>query len=316
MKDLSKVAGLEVDADSGGQRIDNFLMRHCKGVPRSHVYRILRTGEVRVNSKRVDATYRVHVGDKVRVPPIRIAERQASAPAPALTLPIVYEDAQFLAVDKPSGIAVHGGSGISFGVIERLRASRPELSFLELVHRLDRETSGVLLLAKKRSSLTALHAQLREGQTQKHYLTMVKGRWRDAKRTVNLPLHKYINGAGERRVSVEAEGKQSVTVFRKERNVGQYTLLSAELQTGRTHQIRVHLAHLGFPIAGDAKYGDFEWNRELSKQGLKRMFLHAARFSFLHPVLEKIVTLESPLPEALAGFIARVEAQVGDHAAI
>jgi 23S rRNA pseudouridine955/2504/2580 synthase len=315
MKDLSKVAALEVDADSGDQRIDNFLMRHCKGVPRSHIYRILRTGEVRVNSRRVDATYRVKVGDKVRVPPIRTAERSDSAPAPALTLPILYEDAQFLAVDKPSGIAVHGGSGISFGVIERLRASRPELSFLELVHRLDRETSGVLLLAKKRSALTALHAQLREGQTHKHYLTLVKGKWRDAKRTVDLPLHKYINGAGERRVSVEAEGKASVTVFRKERGVGLFTLLSAELRTGRTHQIRVHLAHLGFPIAGDAKYGDFEWNRELEKQGLKRMFLHAARFSFEHPVLGKFLTLESPLPEALATFVARMEAQP-DHAAI
>lgn len=316
MKDLSKVAALLVDADSDQQRIDNYLMRNCKGVPRSHIYRILRTGEVRVNSRRVDATYRVQVGDRVRVPPIRVAEKPAGAPAPALTLPVIYEDAQFLAVDKPSGIAVHGGSGISFGVIERLRASRPDLSFLELVHRLDRETSGVLLLAKKRSALTALHAMLREGRTQKHYLVLVGGKWRDAKRTVDLPLHKYVNGAGERRVSVEGEGKQSITIFRKDRSVGPFTLLSAELRTGRTHQIRVHLAHLGFPVAGDDKYGDFEWNRELARQGLKRMFLHAAKLSFEHPVQGTRLVLESPLPEALGAFIARTEAGRADHAPV
>ena len=316
MNDLSKVAALEVDLDSGEQRIDNFLMRHCKGVPRSHIYRILRTGEVRVNSRRVDATYRVKAGDKVRVPPIRTAQASVRAPAPELTLPILYEDAQFLAVDKPSGIAVHGGSGISFGVIERLRASHPELAFLELVHRLDRETSGVLLLAKKRSALTALHALLREGKTEKHYTTLVNGKWSDVKRTVNLPLHKYVNGAGERRVSVEAEGKESITIFRKQRATGPYTLLSAELRTGRTHQIRVHLAHLGFPVAGDTKYGDFDWNRELAKQGLKRMFLHAARLSFEHPTLGTKLTLDSPLPEALSAFVARLESVADDPAPI
>jgi len=316
MKDLSKVSAILVDADSDQQRIDNFLMRNCKGVPRSHIYRILRTGEVRVNSRRVDATYRVQIGDRVRVPPIRTAERAVSAPAPALTLPILYEDAQFLAVDKPSGIAVHGGSGISFGVIERLRASRPELSFLELVHRLDRETSGVLLLAKKRSALTALHALLREGRTRKLYLALVTGKWRDAKRTVDLPLHKYINGAGERRVSVESEGKQSITIFRLDRVIGTYSLLSAELRTGRTHQIRVHLAHLGFPIAGDDKYGDFEWNRDLARRGLKRMFLHAASLSFEHPVLGTTLTIESPLPEALSTFVGRVESESEQHATL
>ena len=309
MKDLSKVATLLVDVDSDQQRIDNFLMRCCKGVPRSHIYRILRTGEVRVNSRRVDATYRVKAGDLVRIPPIRTAERPTGAPAPLLELPVLYEDQSLLAVDKPSGIAVHGGSGISFGVIERLRASRPELSFLELVHRLDRETSGVLLLAKKRTALTAMHAALREGQTQKRYSTLIKGKWRDAKRTVNLPLHKYINGAGERRVSVEPQGRESTTIFRKERMAGPYTLLSAELLTGRTHQIRVHLSHLGFPIAGDAKYGDFEWNRLLARQGLKRMFLHASELSFLHPLLGTTLTLHSPLPEALSAFLVRLETQ-------
>ncbi len=316
MKDLSKVTTLQVDAGSDQQRIDNFLMRCCKGVPRSHIYRILRTGEVRVNSRRVDATCRVKEGDRVRIPPIRTAERAAGVPPPALALPILYEDQSLLAVDKPSGIAVHGGSGISFGVIERLRSSRPELSFLELVHRLDRETSGVLLLAKKRPALTAMHAALREGQTLKRYSTLIKGKWRDAKRTVNLPLHKYVNGAGERRVSVDSQGRESITIFRKERMAGPYTLLSAELLTGRTHQIRVHLAHLGFPIAGDAKYGDFEWNRALGRQGLKRMFLHAAQLSFQHPTLGTTLTLDSPLPDALSSFLERLDAQSKNDAAL
>ncbi len=316
MKDLSKVATLQVDAGSDQQRIDNYLMRFCKGVPRSHIYRILRTGEVRVNSRRVDATYRVQIGDKVRVPPMRVAERTVLAPAPALVLPILFEDAWLLAVDKPAGLAVHGGSGISFGVIERLRASRPELTFLELVHRLDRETSGVLLLAKKRSALTGMHAALREGRTDKRYRVLIKGKWSDAKRTVNLPLHKYVNAAGERRVSVKEQGKASITVFRRERVAGPCTLLSAELRTGRTHQIRVHLAHLGFPIAGDDKYGDFEWNRALASQGLKRMFLHASTLSFQHPSLATTVNLESPLPAVLSGFLERLDAGAGIHAPI
>ena len=316
MKDLSKVAALEVDVDSDQQRIDNFLIRRCKGVPRSHIYRILRTGEVRVNSRRVDATYKLQLGDLVRVPPIRTAERNFSHTAPALELPILYEDQTLLAVDKPSGIAVHGGSGVSFGVIERLRTSRPELSFLELVHRLDRETSGVLLLAKRRSALTAMHAAMREGRTAKHYLTLVKGKWRDAKRTVALPLHKYVNAAGERRVSVEPQGQESITIFRKQRMAGAYTLLSAELRTGRTHQIRVHLAHLGFPIAGDDKYGDFEWNRELARLGLKRMFLHAATLGFEHPSLGKRLTIESPLPQALSSFVDALDVAREKNAAL
>jgi 23S rRNA pseudouridine955/2504/2580 synthase len=203
---------------------------------------------------------------------------------------------------------VHGGSGVSYGVIESLRAARPQSKFLELAHRLDRETSGLLVLAKKRSALTALHAALREGRVRKCYLALVKGRWRDDKRRVDLPLKKYLTKSGERRVSVDREGRESQTVFRRERAFRDCTLLSAELLTGRTHQIRVHLAHLGFPVAGDDKYGDFELNRDLARRGLKRMFLHAAELEFCHPLSGETMTLRSPLPEPLGRFLESLPA--------
>jgi 23S rRNA pseudouridine955/2504/2580 synthase len=304
MKDLSNVSAVEVDSGSEGQRVDNFLMRVCKGVPRSHIYRILRTGEVRINSRRVDATYRLQPGDRVRIPPMRVAVRAPKpAPAAAQRLPVVFEDGALLVVNKPSGLAVHGGSGVSFGVIEQMRAARPELKFLELVHRLDRETSGLLVLAKKRSALTALHAALREGRIRKQYLALVKGRWKGGTRRISLPLRKTVTQSGERRVSVHREGRESESVFGKEREFRDYTLLAAELLTGRTHQIRVQLTHLGFPIAGDDKYGDFELNRSLSKLGLKRMFLHAAELEFSHPLSGDKMRLRAPLPEPLARFL-------------
>jgi 23S rRNA pseudouridine955/2504/2580 synthase len=304
MKDLSNVASVEVDSASEGQRVDNFLMRVCKGVPRSHIYRVLRTGEVRVNSRRVDATYRLRPGDRVRIPPLRRAERPAK-PAPPLSPlpPVVHEDDALLVVDKPSGLAVHGGSGVSFGAIEQFRAARPQLKFLELAHRLDRDTSGLLILAKRRSALTALHAALREGKVHKRYLALVLGRWRDEERRIDLPLRKYVTRSGERRVSVHREGRESQTVFRRERSLRDFTLLSADLLTGRTHQIRVHLAHLGFPVAGDEKYGDFESNRALAKQGLPRLFLHAADLEFVHPATGEAMKLHSPLPESLLRFL-------------
>jgi 23S rRNA pseudouridine955/2504/2580 synthase len=310
MKDLSNAITAVVEARSEQQRIDNFLLRECKGVPRSHIYRILRSGEVRVNSRRVDPTYRLHEGDRVRIPPIRMARRSSESrgPAPALELPVLFEDAALLAVDKPAGIAVHGGSGISFGVIERMRSARSALKFLELVHRLDRETSGVLLLAKKRSALTAMHAALREGRTGKTYLALVKGKWRGGERRVALALRKYLTVEGERRVSVNDAGLASLTVFRPMRRFAGATLLGAELHTGRTHQIRVHLAHIGYPIAGDDKYGDFEWNRELGRHGLKRMFLHAAELRFDHPLAGNPMALQSPLPEALESFLKTLAA--------
>ncbi len=307
IKDLSNVLTEIVGPEGEDQRVDNFLLRHCKGVPRSHIYRILRSGEVRVNSKRVDATCRLREGDRVRIPPMRMAAPAGKPRARPMELPAVYEDEALLVIDKPSGTAVHGGSGISFGVIEAMRAARPGLKFLELVHRLDRDTSGLLMLAKKRSALTRLHADLREGRVEKRYLALVKGQFGSAERRVGLSLRKYLTHAGERRVSVDPEGKEALTVFRPEQMYRDFTLVSAELHTGRTHQIRVHLAHLGFPIAGDDKYGDFDLNRNLTKQGLKRMFLHAGELSFVHPLTLKTIALQAPLPPELDAFLRRLE---------
>jgi 23S rRNA pseudouridine955/2504/2580 synthase len=308
MKGLSNASARVrvIDADGAGQRIDNFLLRELKGVPRSHVYRLLRSGEVRVNSRRVDATCRLEAGDKVRIPPVRTAAPADRPPARAASADpgfrVVFEDDAMLVIDKPSGMAVHGGSGISFGVIERLRSSREAVRFLELAHRLDRETSGLLMVAKRRSALTALHAALREGRVRKEYLALVKGRWAGGRQVVDAPLRKYLTSEGERRVSVDrAEGKRSRTILEPERTAGPYTLLRATLETGRTHQIRVHAAHLGHPLLGDDKYGDFELNKSLAKRGvLKRMFLHAARIELDHPLTGQRLVLEAPLPEELA----------------
>jgi 23S rRNA pseudouridine955/2504/2580 synthase len=303
----------EVGEEGEAQRVDNYLTRLLKGVPKAHIYRILRSGEVRVNSGRVGPAHRLKAGDRLRVPPVRTARRAAGeAPAtpgaPRLAKRILHEDEALLVLDKPAGMAVHGGSGISLGVIEQLRRERPQARFLELVHRLDRGTSGVLVLAKKRSALTNVHAQLREGRTQKYYLTLVAGRWRNAKQAVKLPLHKYVQRSGERRVRVEPEGQAAHTVFRLQQSLPGYSLLEAELKTGRTHQIRVHLAHLGFPIAGDDKYGDFELNKTLARQGLKRMFLHACRLTFAHPESGLPVMYEAPLANDLAAFLERLAA--------
>ena len=308
MKGLSKdsVSRHRIGDEAGGQRIDNYLVKLLKGVPKSHVYRILRCGEVRVNGGRAKPDYRVRGGDELRIPPVRVAERAPRAAPPvsaALERAILLEDEYLLALNKPSGLAVHGGSGINFGVIEQLRAQRPQSRFLELVHRLDRDTSGVLLLAKKRSALTALHAELREGRVRKFYLALVKGKWLDGKQSVRLNLHKYLLASGERRVAVKADGQESHTIFALERACGDFSLLRAELKTGRTHQIRVHLAHLGFPIAGDDKYGDFESNKLLARSGLKRMFLHAANVTFRHPASGAKVTVEAPLPDELQNFL-------------
>ena len=310
MKGLSKVAATwhEVAEEGDGQRVDNYLTRLLKGVPKSHIYRILRSGEVRVNSGRVGPDQRLHAGDRLRVPPVRTAQRPTPSRDPEPVKPrlagrIIHEDDALLVIDKPAGMAVHGGSGVSVGIIEQLRLERPTARFLELVHRLDRDTSGVLLLARKRSALTDLHAQLREGRAQKYYQTLVKGRWVNAKQSVALPLHKYVLQSGERRVRVEAEGQTAHTIFRLKRGLPGYSLLEAELKTGRTHQIRVHLAHLGFPIAGDDKYGDFALNKTLARRGLKRMFLHACRMTVVHPVSGEPVTFEAPLPDDLTSFL-------------
>jgi 23S rRNA pseudouridine955/2504/2580 synthase len=317
MNDLSKdaVNRLAVGEAGAGQRVDNFLLRMLKGVPKSHIYRILRSGEVRVNRKRVQPDTRLAVGDELRIPPIRTATPGAIRRGPPLASvdpPILYEDDALIAVNKPAGLAVHGGSGVAYGLIEQLRAARPKAKFLELAHRLDRDTSGVLLVAKKRAALLALHAALREGRVDKRYLVLVRGRWRDAKRQVDLPLTRFVTGEGERRVRVERTGGQLArTVFYRRETWPDasppLSLLEAELHTGRTHQIRVHLTHLGFPLAGDDKYGDFAWNKALGRQGLKRMFLHAWRLGLPHPVETRDIAFEAPLPPDLANFIARLQ---------
>jgi 23S rRNA pseudouridine955/2504/2580 synthase len=317
MKDLSKdaVNRVAVGEDGDGQRIDNFLQKTLKGVPKSHIYRILRSGEVRLNAKRAKPDTRLAAGDVLRIPPIRTAApvaRGALPPPASIAIPpILHEDEALIVLDKPAGLAVHGGSGIAFGVIERLRHARPDAKFLELVHRLDRDTSGILLVAKKRAVLTALHTALREGAVEKRYLVLVRGKWRDAVRNVELALETRVVGEGDRRVRVAAGGRAARTVFRRVRAwpgaAPPLALLDAELKTGRTHQIRVHLTHLGFPLAGDDKYGDFAWNRVLAKDGLKRMFLHAHRIRFIHPQDGRELVIESPLPHDLAAFVARLD---------
>ena len=296
---------IEVAEEEAGQRIDNYLLARLKGVPKTHVYRILRSGEVRINSKRVGASQRVAAGDRIRVPPVRVAERGDEVPAPHFKLPILFEDDAFLAIDKPSGLAVHGGSGVAHGVIESLRAMRPQAKFLELVHRLDRETSGVLLVAKKRSSLTALHEMMRTRSMDKRYLAGVEGRFRNETQRVRLALAKRTTAEGDKRVSVSESGQEAETVFRRVSRGERYSLLEAELLTGRTHQIRVHLAALRHPVLGDDKYGNFELNKALRKEGLKRMFLHARSLAFAHPVSGEAVALESPLPKDLDDFRSR-----------
>ena len=314
MKDLSKLAAttLEVGEEGEAQRIDNFLLRRLKGVPKSHVYRVLRSGEVRVNSGRIKPDYRLQIGDRVRVPPIRIS--QARKPEPKiLDLPIVFEDASFLVVDKPSGVAVHGGSGVSFGVIESLRAARPQAKVLELAHRLDRDTSGLLIVAKKRSALLELHRMLRDGEIEKIYVAVVKGRWEGGKREIREPLHKHVTAKGERRVSVNSEGQTAVTKVKPLETGNEFSYLELRLMTGRTHQIRVHLAHAGHPVLGDDKYGDFELNRALARQGVKRLFLHARRLVFRHPIEKTPVRLESSVPADIQRFLEEALALPADR---
>ena len=304
---------MTVDEESAGQRLDNFLFRQLKGVPKTHVYRIIRSGEVRINKGRAQADTRIAAGDVLRLPPVRVAARSeegATPPAPAREFPLLYEDDALLAIDKPAGVAVHGGSGVSFGVIEQLRTARPQAKFLELVHRLDRETSGILLVAKKRSALTALQDQFRERETGKTYLALVEGAWPANKKVLDAPLTKYLLPDGERRVRVVAkdhpDAMHAVTMVRVlaavtlPGNAAPMSLLAVTIKTGRTHQIRVHLASAGHPIAGDDKYGAFERNRALQKCGLKRMFLHAWRLQFNHPATGERTALQADLPPELA----------------
>ena len=292
---------LTVDAESAGQRLDNYLIRLLKGVPKTHVYRVIRSGEVRVNKGRAGADTRVAEGDQIRVPPMRLAAPSTAPPAPAREFPVLLEDDHLLAISKPAGVAVHGGSGVSFGVIEQLRQARPEAKFLELVHRLDKETSGVLLLAKKRSALTALQDQFRDRNTGKVYAALVFGAWPAKLKVIDQPLHKTLDAAGERHVRVVSpaheDGRRSITLVKVARSFAGLTLLDVTLKTGRTHQIRVHLASSGHPIVGDPKYGDFARNKAFAKdRSFARMFLHARELAFDHPATGERILLHAPLP--------------------
>jgi 23S rRNA pseudouridine955/2504/2580 synthase len=307
----AEVRHLAVDAESAGQRLDNYLMRLLKGVPKTHIYRVIRSGEVRVNKGRASADTRVAEGDQIRVPPMRLAVPSAAPPAPAREFPVLLEDEHLLAISKPAGVAVHGGSGVSFGVIEQLRQSRPTARFLELVHRLDKETSGILLLAKKRSALTALQDQFRSRDTGKTYAALVFGDWPASLKVIDLALHKTLDAAGERHVRVvpasHEDGRRSISLVRVVQKRGgamPATLLDVTIKTGRTHQIRVHLAHHGHPIVGDPKYGDFARNKAFAREtGFGRMFLHAQRLVFAHPATGETVTLQAPLPAECAALL-------------
>ena len=287
---------LQIDAEQAGQRIDNFLLRVCKGVPKSHIYKAIRGGEVRVNKGRIQSDYRLKEGDAVRVPPLRLPAPDAPRVVPPSDFPVVFEDDDILVINKPSGVAVHGGSGVSFGVIEQLRAARPEARLLELAHRLDRETSGLLIIAKKRSALVALHEMMREGKGRKRYQALVVGDWVNQKQHIRQPLLKWLTAGGERRVRVDPAGKPSHTIISLMQRYGRYSLLEAELRTGRTHQIRVHLASAGFPIVGDDKYGSDDVRAQFARMGFSRMFLHAYRLEMPHPLTGEPMAWSAPLP--------------------
>ena len=312
---VPQVQRLRVDEGSEGQRLDNFLIRHWKGVPKTHVYRVIRSGEVRVNKGRAAADTRLALGDELRLPPMRTSPAFGRRPpAPAREFPVVWEDEVLIALDKPAGVAVHGGSGVSFGVIEQLRRARPEARFLELVHRLDKETSGLLLVAKKRSALLALQEQFRRRETGKTYAAFVAGAWPASRKIIDLALHKTQDAAGERHVRVvaadHADGRRSISLVAVAAAWPAFALLDVTIKTGRTHQIRVHLAHEGHPIVGDPKYGDFALNRALARgerlagQRFERMFLHARRLRFEHPATGEVIELEAPLPSEFTALMA------------
>ena len=308
----SAVRYLEIDDTRAGQRLDNFLLATLKGVPKSHVYRLLRKGEVRINKCRAKPDYRLQAGDVVRLPPVRTSaesagERPAAAPR-WLDESILYEDDHLLVLNKPAGLAVHAGSGVKSGVIEALRAARPQAPMLELAHRLDRGTSGCLLIAKSRAALTALHRMLREGEVHKHYLALVKGAWKGGARQITEALERTASRVRTSAEDEEGEGKAAASWFRPVKAYGAGTLMEIELLTGRTHQARVHAMHVGHPIAGDDKYGDWDFNRAMRPAGLKRLFLHAARLELRHPVTGGKLEFKAPLPADLQTVLDRLSA--------
>ena len=316
------VSLITVAEHEAGQRLDNYLIKILKGVPKSHIHRIIRAGEVRLNKKRCKPDSRIQTGDLLRIPPVRTAEKQRSSEnraqaVPAREFTIIYEDDALLVIDKPAGIAVHGGSGVSFGVIEQIRRARPEARYLELVHRLDKDTSGLLMIAKKRSALVKLHEAIRNDHPKKIYLALGVGKLPNDSFHVKLPLFKYTGAQGEKMVRVSEDGQSAHTIFRvlnrfsddllHQVGLSHLTLVQATLKTGRTHQIRVHLQSQQCPIAGDERYGDYQANKRLQKLGLKRMFLHAAELHFDHPLTGEKLILKAPLPQDLAQFVLMLE---------
>lgn len=307
-KSTASVRFQTVEEDFVGQRLDNYLLRVLKGVPKSRIYRLLRKGEVRVNKGRAKPDRRLEMGDQIRIPPIRVAEPEVSK-TPGIQLQqrlvgsIVFEDDALLIINKPSGIAVHGGSGVSFGVIEGFRAQRPTMGYLELVHRLDRDTSGCLMMAKSRAALIQIQRAMQANAVQKTYIALVKGAWDKGKSTINAPLKKNQLSSGERVVRVDSAGKPSVSHFKVIERYQTASLLEVSLETGRTHQIRVHCQFAQQPIAGDTKYGDRSFNEQLRSMGLKRLFLHASQLEFRHPLSGDRIEVEAPLPNELSATI-------------
>jgi 23S rRNA pseudouridine955/2504/2580 synthase len=307
------VREVRIGEHQAGQRIDNFLITQLKGVPKTHIYRILRKGEVRVNKGRIKPDYRLQEGDVVRVPPVRTGEtpppaRPGSRVLERIAESIIFEDDALLIINKPAGIAVHGGSGLSYGIIEALRALRPQAPFLELGHRLDRDTSGCLVVAKKRSALRAFQALLRSNGMEKHYLALAKGRWGGGTRRVSASLRKNVLSSGERIVRVDPEGKPALSIFEPLTIYGDASLMRVTLITGRTHQVRVHAAHAGHPLAGDDKYGDAEFNRRMGALGLKRLFLHASAIQFTLPMERpREIAISAPLPPELTAVLDKLE---------
>ena len=316
------VSLITVAEHEAGQRLDNYLIKILKGVPKSHIHRIIRAGEVRLNKKRCKPDSRIQTGDLLRIPPVRTAEKQRSSEnraqaVPAREFTIIYEDDALLVIDKPAGTAVHGGSGVSFGVIEQIRRARPEARYLELVHRLDKDTSGLLMIAKKRSALVKLHEAIRNDHPKKIYLALGVGRLPNDRFHVKLPLFKYTGAQGEKMVRVSEDGQSAHTIFRvlnrfsdgllHQAGLSHLTLVEATLKTGRTHQIRVHLQSQHCPIAGDERYGDYQANKRLQKLGLKRMFLHASELHLDHPLTGEKLVLKADLPQELQQFTVMLE---------
>ena len=318
------VSLITVAEHEAGQRLDNYLIKILKGVPKSHIHRIIRAGEVRLNKKRCKPDSRIQTGDLLRIPPVRTAEKQRSSEnraqaVPAREFTIIYEDNALLVIDKPAGTAVHGGSGVSFGVIEQIRRARPDARYLELVHRLDKDTSGLLMIAKKRSALVKLHEAIRNDHPKKIYLALGVGKLPNDSFHVKLPLFKYTGAQGEKMVRVSEDGQSAHTIFRvlnrfsdgllHQVGLSDLTFVEATLKTGRTHQIRVHLQSQDCPIAGDERYGDYQANKRLQKLGLKRMFLHASELHLAHPLTGEKLILKAPLPQELAQFVLMLENQ-------